>query len=59
VRDEGSGFSLDDFDSDGSYHGLTPIKNLVNEVSFNETGNEIKLVKHREDSSNEPTIAVD
>lgn len=60
VRDEGEGFSPDDVETDGDGHrGLTLIRNLVDEVTFNQVGNEITLLKRREPSSREETIAID
>ena len=61
VRDEGPGFSPQEVESDSEsgHRGLTLMRNLVDEVSFNEIGNEIKLVKRREATHNEPTIPVD
>ena len=47
VRDDGTGFSRF-FAEDGEHRGLTVIKNTIDEVTFNETGNEICMVKHRE-----------
>jgi CheY-like chemotaxis protein len=60
VRDEGEGFSPDEIEQDGDVHrGLTLIRNLVDEVTFNEVGNEIKLLKRREIMPGEPTIPLE
>lgn len=50
VRDDGNGFSQF-FAADGEQRGLTVIKNILDEVSFNEAGNEIRLVKYREEQN--------
>ena len=60
VRDEGDGFSPEEVESDGdSNRGLTLIRNLVDQVTFNEAGNEIKLLKRREPATSDPTIALE
>ena len=48
IRDYGSGFDHVSASSDGTNRGLTLIRSHVDEVSFNEAGNEIRLVKLRE-----------
>ena len=58
VRDDGNGFSRF-FAEDGEHRGLTVIKNILDEVSFNEAGNEIRLVKFREDPSTAEPLAFD
>jgi CheY-like chemotaxis protein/anti-sigma regulatory factor (Ser/Thr protein kinase) len=57
VRDEGKGFATHDVEREG--RGLTLIQNLVDEMVFNDVGNEIRLVKHREQPATDPTIAVE
>lgn len=58
VRDDGNGFSRF-FAEDGDHRGLTVIKNILDEVSFNETGSEIRLVKYREEVRPDETLAFD
>jgi DNA-binding NarL/FixJ family response regulator/anti-sigma regulatory factor (Ser/Thr protein kinase) len=48
VRDDGSGFSRDAISSSNEHRGITLIQNLVDKASYNETGNEITLVKFRD-----------
>jgi hypothetical protein len=57
VRDEGPGFDLDavpaagdpePFQREGAGRGLVLIKSFMDEVSFNEQGNEVTMVKRRE-----------
>jgi len=48
VRDDGSGFSRDANSLSNEYRGITLIQNLVDKASFNEAGNEITLVKFRD-----------
>jgi CheY-like chemotaxis protein/anti-sigma regulatory factor (Ser/Thr protein kinase) len=45
VRDDGKGFSLSAVDQEEGRRGITLIQNLVDKASFNETGNEITLIK--------------
>ena len=47
VRDDGGGFDHASALCDGHNRGLTLIKNIVDDVSFNDTGNEIRMVKLR------------
>ena len=47
IRDEGSGFSRF-FAADEENRGMTLIKNIMDKVAFNESGNEIRLVKMKE-----------
>jgi CheY-like chemotaxis protein len=63
VRDEGPGFdaaALPDRKDpiaieSGHGRGLTVMRNLMDEVSFNEAGNEVTLVKRREHEGIEPS----
>ena len=71
VRDEGHGFDpsnvprVDDtmmgasevLHSDGS-RGLVLIRNLMDEVEFNESGNQIVMAKQRQTESSEPTVPI-
>jgi CheY-like chemotaxis protein/anti-sigma regulatory factor (Ser/Thr protein kinase) len=59
VRDEGDGFAPQEVEHDNRHRGLKLIKNLVDEVSFNEKGTEIRLLKHREETPHELTIPID
>ena len=61
VRDEGEGFNPDDVEDDDDHHrGLTLIRNLVDEIQFNDVGNEIKLIKRCESTTSEPpTLPLD
>ena len=45
VRDDGKGFSLSAVHLEEERRGITLIQNLVDKVSYNESGNEITLVK--------------
>ncbi len=45
VRDDGKGFPLASVDQEEGRRGITLIQNLVDKASFNESGNEITLVK--------------
>ncbi len=48
VRDDGSGFSPASEEYSTGHRGLTLIQNLVDKASFNESGNEITLIKYRD-----------
>lgn len=45
VRDDGKGFALSSVDEEQLGRGVTLIQNLVDKATFNETGNEITLLK--------------
>ena len=51
IRDEGNGFDYNNLPEvvidDESGRGLLLIRNFMDEVSFNESGNEITMVKYR------------
>jgi len=48
VRDDGSGFARDAISLSNERRGITLIQNLVDKASYNEVGNEITLVKFRD-----------
>jgi len=48
VRDDGSGFARDATCLSNEHRGITLIQNLVDKASYNEAGNEITLVKLRD-----------
>ena len=48
VRDDGRGFSRDAISSSNEHRGITLIQNLVDKASYNDAGNEITLVKFRD-----------
>lgn len=48
VRDDGRGFSRDAIRASNEHRGITLIQNLVDKASYNEAGNEITLVKFRD-----------
>ncbi len=48
VRDEGHGFSRDGIGPSNEHRGITLIQNLVDRASYNDAGNEITLVKFRD-----------
>lgn len=55
VRDDGKGFTPASVDYSSGQRGLTLIQNLVDKASFNETGNEITLVKFRDSEATQPS----
>lgn len=64
VRDDGNGFDYEaekDLSDDG--RGLVLINHFMDEVKFNERGNEITMIKHlglkRENDSRDPVLKVD
>ncbi len=48
VRDDGRGFSRDAIRHSNAHRGITLIQNLVDKAFYNEAGNEITLVKFRD-----------
>ena len=48
VRDDGNGFSRDAISLSNEHRGITLIQNLVDKASYNEVGNEITLIKFRD-----------
>ncbi len=46
IRDDGNGFKQNIDEHESGQRGLTLIRNLVDEVCFNDVGNEIRLVKY-------------
>ena len=48
VRDDGSGFSRDAISLSNEHRGITLIQNLVDKAAYNEAGNELTLVKLRD-----------
>ena len=48
VRDDGGGFSCDAARSSNAHRGITLIQNLVDKATYNETGNELTLIKMRD-----------
>lgn len=54
IRDDGSGFDHEALANNKANRGITLIKSHVDEVSFNEAGNEIRLVKFRKKASDHP-----
>lgn len=59
IRDDGGGFSRFFADDGKDHRGLTLIKNLMDEVAFNDSGNEIRLVKYRESLESSESLALD
>lgn len=55
VRDDGKGFVLSSVDQEQLGRGVTLIQNLVDKATFNETGNEITLLK-RAGAANRPPL---
>ena len=53
IRDDGPGFDPTLQDDDREHRGLTLVQNLVDEVTFNDRGNEVRFVKHRDDAGDE------
>ncbi|MEZ6133275.1 MAG: response regulator [Pirellulaceae bacterium] len=51
VRDDGKGFSMGDLQDSSEHRGLTLIQNLVDKATFNDLGNEITLIKFRDQAS--------
>ena len=51
VRDDGRGFSRDANSLSNEHRGITLIQNLVDKASYNEAGNELTLVKFRDQKS--------
>ena len=51
VRDDGRGFSRDANSLSNEHRGITLIQNLVDKASYNEVGNELTLVKFRDQKS--------
>ncbi len=56
IRDDGSGFSLDEVSHDGSGRGVTLIQNLVDKATFNQAGNEITLIKYAVTPDHAPLV---
>ncbi len=50
IRDDGKGFRWDQARSDGEHRGITLIQNLVDKATFSDCGNEVTLVKFRDQS---------
>lgn len=48
VRDDGAGFAPASVDESDGNRGLTLIQNLVDRASYNDTGNELTLIKRRD-----------
>lgn len=48
VRDDGKGFPVKSLEQSEGHRGITLIRNLVDKATFNETGNELTLVKFKE-----------
>lgn len=60
VQDDGEGFQTEALSKEDSTRGITLIKNLVDQASFNDLGNELTLVKLRDraaESSHQPNPA--
>ena len=54
VRDDGRGFSRDAISLTNEHRGITLIQNLVDKASYNEAGNELTLVKLRDQKAQAP-----